>query len=59
MRPRPTTAVALAIPGILEPPGTPSLQIKSAHFLWLTIITLEIVAAGTGPALDQTVLLAP
>jgi hypothetical protein len=59
MRPRPTTAVAVALPGILDPPGTPQLQITSAHFVRLTIITPEIAAARTGPALDQTVPLAP
>jgi hypothetical protein len=31
MRPRPTPAVAVALPGILDPPGTPPLQITSAH----------------------------
>jgi hypothetical protein len=61
MQPRPTTAVAVAValPGILDHPGTPPLQITSAHFVSLTIITLEIAAARTGPALDQRVLLAP
>jgi hypothetical protein len=56
---RTTTAVAVALPGILDLPGTPPLQITSAHFVRLTIITPEIVAARTGPALYQTVLLAP